>query len=339
MLRQLTPVTHPDLLVGTNTCDDAGVFRLTDDLALVQTTDFFPPVVDDPFAFGRIAAANALSDVYAMAGEPLTALNVVGYPDRTLPLDLLVEILRGGADACREAGCVVVGGHSVRDSEIKFGLAVTGRVHPQRILRNCSARPGDVLILTKPLGTGVLVSARKAGKIEDTDLAPAIAAMSALNKPGRDAAVAVGLGPVAGDLGPAADHRGGVHAGTDVTGYGLIGHAYEMAEGSDVTITFTAADVPLLPRTLEMARAGVTTRAARTARSYLGAKLTISPNVEEPLADILANAETSGGLLLSVAEPRAAALLAELQRARALCAVVVGRVEKVAADGTRIRVV
>jgi len=265
-------------------------------------------------------------------------VNIVGYPDKTLPMDLLVEILRGGADACREAGCVVVGGHSVRDSEIKFGLAVTGRIHPQRILRNCSARPGDVLILTKPLGTGVLVSARKAGKIEDTDLAPAIAAMSALNKPGRDAVVAVGLGPVAADLGPAADHKGGVHAGTDITGYGLIGHAFEMAEGSDVTIDFMAADVPLLPRTLEMARAGVTTRAAKTARGYLGAKLAISAGIEEALADILANAETSGGLLLSVTEPRAAALISELQRGGALCAALVGRVEKAAADGTRIRV-
>ncbi len=334
MLRQLEPVTHPDLLVGTNTCDDAGVFRLRDDFALVQTTDFFPPLVDDPFAFGRIAAANALSDIYAMGAEPLTALNLVGYPDKVLPLEPLVDILRGGADACREAGCVIVGGHSVRDNEIKYGLAATGRVHPQRILRNCTARPGDVLVLTKSLGTGVLVSAHKAARITDADFEPAVLSMMALNRPGRDAALATGLADAAVS-GSGAD---GVHAGTDVTGYGLIGHAFEVAQGSEVTIAISAGTVPLLPRTLELARAGVTTRASKTARAYLGARLEIDSAVEEPLADILANAETSGGLLLAVSPGRAAALVAELERAGALCAAVIGQVRAADPRGVRIHI-
>jgi selenide,water dikinase len=319
VLRQLEPWQHPDLLVGTNTCDDAGVFRLSDELALVQTTDFFPPLVDDPYDFGRIAAANALSDVYAMGGEPLTALNIVGFPDKVLPIEILADILRGGADVCRAAGAVVVGGHSVRDSEVKFGLAVTGRVHPQRILTNAAARPGDRLVLTKPLGTGVLVSARKAGKIEDEALAEAVHSMTSLNRAGRDAAL-----------------RAGVRACTDITGFGLIGHAYEMAAGSDVTIVLESGNVPLFARVLELARAGVTTRASKTARAYLAERLAVATGVEEALADILANAETSGGLLLSVADDRCAMLLEELRREGAVCATVVGRVD--AAETARVRV-
>ena len=320
MLRQLEPFRHPDLLVGTGTCDDAGVFRLTDDCALVQTTDFFPPLVNDPFAFGRIAAANALSDVYAMGGTPLTALNLVAFPDKVLPLDVLVEILRGGADAVREAGAVIVGGHSIRDSEVKYGLAVTGRVHPQRILTNAGARPGDRLVLTKALGTGILCSAAKSAKIPEEALAPAIASMSALNRPGAEAAQAVG-----------------VHACTDITGYGLVGHAFEVADGSDVTIALDAAQVPLLDRTLELARAGVTTRAAKTARDYLGARLEIAPRLDETVVEILANAETSGGLLISVAAERCDALVAELKRRGALVAAVVGTVAPV--SDVRVRLV
>lgn len=320
VLRQLEPWQHPDLLVGTNTCDDAGVFRISDDFALVQTTDFFPPLVDDPFQFGRIAATNALSDVYAMGGEPLTALNLVAFPDKVLPLDVLVEILRGGADAVREAGAVIVGGHSIRDAEIKYGLAVTGRVHPQRILTNAAARPGDRLVLTKPLGTGILCSAAKSGKMPEDDLAEAIASMSALNKPGRDAAVKIG-----------------VHACTDITGYGLVGHAFEMAEGSDVTITIEAGKVPLLKRALEFARLGVLTRMQKTARTFIGEKLRIDAGVEDALAGVLMDAQTSGGLLLSVAAERCDALVTELLAAGALCAAVVGSVSP--SSGVRIRLV
>jgi selenide,water dikinase len=309
VLRQLEPWQHPDLLVGTNTCDDAGVFRLSDELALVQTTDFFPPLVDDPFAFGRIAAANALSDVYAMGGEPLTALNLVGFPDNVLPLDILVEILRGGADAVREAGAVIVGGHSIRDSEIKYGLAVTGRVHPQRILTNTGAQPGDVLVLTKPIGSGVLCSAAKSGKMPEADLAEAIAVMSALNKPGRDAAVKIG-----------------VSACTDITGYGLVGHAFELADASNVTITLEAAKVPLLARTLEFARLGVLTRMHKATRDFVGARLEVATAVEPALAGVLMDAQTSGGLLLSVPAERCDALVSELQHCGAICAAVVGSV-------------
>lgn len=320
VLRQLEPWQHPDLLVGTNTCDDAGVFRIDDDLALVQTTDFFPPLVDDPFAFGRIAAANALSDVYAMGGEPLTALNLVGFPDKTLPLDILVEILRGGADAVREAGAVIVGGHSVRDSEIKYGLAVTGRVHPNRILTNATARPGDQLVLTKPIGTGTLCSAAKSGKLAEPELAEAIACMSALNRPGRDAAVKIG-----------------VSACTDITGYGLIGHAFEVAEASGVSIVLEASRVPLLARTMEFARQGVLTRVHKGTQAFLGDKLHIDPQVEPALAGVLADAQTSGGLLLSVPAARCAALVAELLALGALCAAVVGRA--LADNGVRVRLV
>lgn len=309
VLRQLTPERHPDLLVGTETFDDAGVFRISDELALVQTTDFFPPLVDDPFDFGRIAAANALSDVYAMGGEPLTALNIVGFPDKELPYEVLVEILRGGATVVHAAGAVIVGGHSVRDAEVKYGLAVTGRVHPRRILTNAGAKPGDVLVLTKPLGSGVLTTAAKKGLIAPPELREAIEVMTALNRPGRDAALAVG-----------------VNACTDVTGFGLVGHAAEIAAASRVSITLHAARVPLMARTLELARAGVLTRVARGAQTYLGDALVIDPGVEEALAGVLLDAQTSGGLLLSIAAERAAALCSELATRGAICAAIVGEV-------------
>jgi len=318
VLRRLEPFRHPDLIVGTETFDDAGVFRLSDDLALVQTTDFFPPLVDDPYAFGQIAAANALSDVYAMGGEPLTALNLVGWPDKELEFDWLGDILRGGADKVREAGAVIVGGHSVRDSEIKYGLAVTGRVHPQKVLTNVGARPGDRLVLTKPIGSGVLTSAAKAGKLPETELGEAIAVMAALNRPGRDAALKVG-----------------VNACTDITGFGLAGHAFEMAAGSNVTIVLEASKVPLMKHTLAMARQGMVTRTHKTTRSFLGEKLAIDPQVEEALANVLLDAQTSGGLLLSVPAERCDALVAELKAQGAICAAAVGHVEAPAA--TRVR--
>jgi selenide,water dikinase len=320
VLRQLDRSSHPDLLIGTETFDDAGVFRIAPDLALVQTVDFFPPLVDDPFEFGRIAATNALSDVYAMGGEPLTALNIVGFPDKELGPEVLVEILRGGAEVVHRAGAVIVGGHSVRDAEVKYGLAVTGRVHPDRILTNAGARPGDVLVLTKPLGSGVLTSAVKSGKLPSEELAEAIRVMTALNRAGRDAAVAVG-----------------VHACTDITGFGLVGHAFEMAEGSDVSIVLEAAAVPRMARTLEFARQGVLTRAHRTTREYIGNRLSIADAVEPALAGVLMDAQTSGGLLLSVAADREDALRRELNRNEAISAARVGRVE--AGSSVRIRVI
>ncbi|MEP0845836.1 MAG: selenide, water dikinase SelD [Phycisphaerae bacterium] len=320
VLRQLKRPTHPDLLVGPETMDDAGVFRLSDELALVQTTDFFPPLVDDPFAFGRIAAANALSDVYAMGGEPLTAMNLVAWPDQELPYELLAEILRGGSDAVEEAGAVIVGGHSIRDTEIKYGLAVTGRVHPERILTNAQARPGDLLVLTKPLGSGVLTTAAKRGLLPEAELAEAIRVMSALNRTGRDAALSAG-----------------VRAATDITGFGLVGHAHEMAEASGVTITIAAGTVPLMARTLEFARQGALTRAHRTTQSYLGNRLEVDPAVEPALAGVLMDAQTSGGLLLSVPPGKCDGLVDELARLDALAKHVIGRVEPQSA--ARIRVI
>lgn len=310
------------MLVGTETFDDAGIFRLDAETALVQTVDFFPPLIDDPFDFGRVAAANALSDVYAMGGEPLTCLNIVGFPDKDLSPDVLVEILRGGAAVVREAGAVIVGGHSVRDAEVKYGLAVTGRVHPQRYWSNAGARAGDVLVLTKPLGSGLLCSAVKSGKLPETALADPIAVMATLNKSARDAGV----------------KTGDIHACTDVTGFGLVGHAFEMASGAGVTITLYAGATPLLDHTLEMARAGVLTRASKATREHLGAALSVAADVEEALAGVLMDAQTSGGLLFAIAAERAGALIAELRAAATPCAEIVGKVHP--ADGaTRVRVV
>jgi selenide,water dikinase len=320
VLRQVRPQTHPDLLVGTDTFDDAGVFRLSDELALVQTVDFFPPLVDDPYDFGRIAAANALSDVYAMGGTPLTALNIVGFPEQELDADVLVAILNGGADVVNAAGAVIVGGHSVRDTEVKYGLAVTGRVHPQRILTNAGARPGDVLVLTKPLGSGVLTTAVKSGKLPAEELAEAVRVMTTVNRAASEAALRIG-----------------VHACTDVTGFGLLGHAFEMAAGSDVSLVIEAGRVPLMAHTLELARTGVLTRAHRATREYLGSQLSVDEGVEAPLAGVLLDAQTSGGLLLSVPAARADALVAALQAAGTPCAARIGEVHSPGEVRLRLR--
>ncbi len=288
--------------------DDAGVFRLDERTALVQTLDFFPPLVDDPFTFGQIAAANALSDVYAMGGQPLTAMNIVGFPDKELPIEVLVTILRGGAERVSAAGAVVVGGHSVRDAEVKYGLSVTGRIDPRRIVTNAGARPGDRLVLTKPIGTGVLTSAAKKGLLDDAGLTQAIEVMIELN---RDAAEAM--------------NEVGVHAATDITGFGLIGHAFEMADASNVTLELEAARVPLLDRTLEFAAQGILTRAHKATIAHLGARLRAG-EVDATLVGVLADAQTSGGLLISVSADRADRLVAALTDRHTPCAAVIGQV-------------
>jgi len=308
VLHQLPANEHPDLLVGTNHFDDAGVFRIDENTALVQTLDFFPPLVDDPYEFGRIAAANALSDVYAMGGEPLTALNIVGFPDKELPADVLGEILRGGHERVTAAGAVIVGGHSVRDAEIKYGLSITGRIDPQRIITNASAKPGDVLVLTKPIGSGVITSAAKKEKTSDEELAEVIRVMTMLNRGGRDAMVEVG-----------------VSAATDVTGFGLVGHAFEIADASDVSLTIKADSVPLLPRTLHFARQGFLTRAHKATIEHLGTRLKAT-GIEDVLVHVLCDAQTSGGLLISVPTDRADRLLARLQEFEVGCAVKIGTV-------------
>lgn len=319
VLRQLPENTHPDLLVGTEHFDDAGVFRLDGDTALVQTLDFFPPLVDDAYTFGQIAAANALSDVYAMGGVPLTAMNIVGFPDREVPGEVLVEILCGGAERVAEAGAVIVGGHSVRDSEIKYGLSVTGRIDPGRIVSNKGARGGDVLVLSKPIGSGVLTSAAKKGLIGESELARAVEVMIHLNRGAGEAMVEVG-----------------VHAATDVTGFGLVGHAFEIAEASGVTLEIVASSVPLLERTMELAGKKMLTRAHKATMGYLGERLDAG-EADVMLANVLCDAQTSGGLLMCVAADREDRLVSALKERGTPCAAVIGRV--VAADRSGVHLV
>jgi len=320
VLRGLPRSDDPNLLVGSDHFDDAGVYRLSDDSALVLTVDFFPPLVDDPYQFGRIAAANSLSDVYAMGGRPVAVLNIVGFPDMALPAEILGEILRGGAERVAAAGAVVAGGHSVRDSEIKFGLAVTGLIHPDRILTNGGARPGDVLILTKPLGSGVLTTAAKKGLIGEGDLAEAIEVMAELNA-GACAAIYELAAEAGGD-----PRAAGVHAVTDITGFGLIGHAFEMAEASGVTIEIEASKVPLMTNTLRLAREGVVTRAAGSNLEHVGKRL-IAQGMDETLVKVLADAQTSGGLLIAVAENKADQLTNLLPISRTRTKTIIGGIK------------
>jgi selenide,water dikinase len=298
-----------NLLVGTETHDDAGVYRLTDDLAIVQTIDFFPPVVDDPFAYGQIAAANALSDVYAMGGTPKTALNLVGYPDDKLSLDWLGRIVEGGAERMHAAGAVVLGGHTVRDAEIKFGYAVTGVIHPHKILTNAAARPGDKLVLTKPLGTGFVTTAAKAGDCPEETYQAAVAGMIQLNDIGQQAMAEVG-----------------VHAATDVTGFGLAGHAFAMAEGSNVTIVLELSRLPLIPGAEKLAHKPYLTRASATNAAYVQAGLRVEDKPDPVRMEFFYDAQTSGGLLISVPAERAEALVENVRRRGAASACIVGEV-------------
>jgi selenide,water dikinase len=289
VLRHVPKISDPNLLVGTETHDDAGVYRLSDEVALVQTVDFFPPVVNDPFHYGQIAAANSLSDVYAMGGKPLTALNLVGYPDDQDPeLTWLGDILRGGGERCMAAGCVVVGGHTVRDVEIKFGYAITGVVHPQKIFTNANARPGDKLVLTKALGTGFVTTAHKADACPPEVLQVAVAGMIQLNDVGRDAMI-----------------EARANAATDITGFGLAGHAFEMAQGSKTTLIFSLGQLPLLPGADALARKPYLTRASATNASYVAAELRKESKLDPVRLQFFYDAQTSGGLLISVPGERA----------------------------------
>jgi selenide,water dikinase len=283
ILQALPRQSHPDLLVGMETADDAGVYRLTPEMALIQTVDFFTPVVNDPYTFGQIAAANALSDVYAMGGRPLTALNIVCYPARTVPREVLQAILAGGLDKIHEAGALLVGGHSVDDTELKYGLAVTGLVHPERVLTNAGAQVGDELMLTKPLGTGVIATAMKGRQASPEASAAAIDVMKALNRlPGECL------------------ESGGVHAVTDITGFGLLGHALEMAVASKVEITFYTQSIPLLPAAREYAAMGLMPGGSFANRNFCAASLQVAPGLDPVLVDLCSDAQTNGGLLLAV---------------------------------------
>jgi selenide,water dikinase len=276
----------PRLLVGRETYDDAGVFIVSDDLALVQTVDFFAPIVDDPYRFGQIAAANALSDVYAMGGEPLTALNIVGFPSGKLPLEVLTEILRGGQDKVHETGAVVVGGHSIIDEELKFGLSVTGRADPRHILSNAHARIGDRLVLSKALGTGIVATAAKRGELGEAETEAMYASMCALNAGASRAALAVG-----------------VRCATDVTGFGLLGHASHIAAASNVTIRIDVARVPALPGAREAWLGGVRTGGAERNAAYLESRVEWGSASELDRALVM-DPQTSGGLLAAVPAER-----------------------------------
>lgn len=311
MLRDLPRVSDPNLLVGTGTADDAGVYRISPELALVQTLDFFPPLVDDPYVYGQIAAANALSDVYAMGGAPKTVMNLVGFPDKELPLTLLNTILKGGADKVAEAGAVIVGGHTVRDAEIKFGMSVTGFVHPDRIWTNAGAKPGDRLILTKPLGTGFITTAAKRNLCPPESLAAAIASMTMLNKAAAEALAGIP-----------------VHACTDITGFGLAGHAFEMAQGSGVTLAIDLSKLPLLPNVLDLFRAGCFTRASQSNYDFVKEGLRLEGQVDETLEEIAYDAQTSGGLFVSLPADRAGEALARIQAAGCPHAAIVGEVRE-----------
>ena len=310
VLSALPMQTSPDLLVGFETSDDAGIYRIGANQALVQTIDFFTPLVDDPFTFGQIAATNALSDVYAMGGRPLTALAVVCFP-HDADLGILEQIMRGGLAKMSEANCTVVGGHSVRDAEMKFGYAVTGLIDPARIYTNAGAVPGDRLILTKPIGTGAITTALKQGKSEPAWVHRAILLMTTLNNTASALACACP----------------GVHAMTDITGFGLMGHGREMALGSGVTLEIETAKVPVIEGALDAVRSGAIPGGLHSNREFAECLVEDSPEILVPddLRALLYDPQTSGGLLVSVASEDASELLASLQNA-GLPAAMIGRV-------------
>lgn len=291
------------ILVGHESFDDAGVFRLSDDLAIVQTVDFFAPIIDDPFEFGQVAAANALSDVYAMGGEPLTALSIVGFPTGSLPLEVLTDILRGGQEKVHEAGASVIGGHSIIDDEVKYGLAVTGRIDPSRVLVNTGARAGDVLVLTKPLGTGFVTTALKRGLLSRAQANPTIDSMRTLNAAASRAALAVGA-----------------RCATDVTGFGLLGHASHIARGSKVTLRIEAARVPALPGAHEAWQGGATPGGAERNEDHLR-DLVDYGRVTGFVRDVMIDPQTSGGLLVAVPDDRVAEYLSRVPGATVIGAV------------------
>ncbi len=299
--------------------EDAGVFKLTDDLALVQTVDFFTPIVDDPYDFGRIAVANALSDVYAMGGRPLTALNVVCFPRDTLDFSILRKVLEGGLAMLHEAGVILLGGHTVDDPELKYGLAVTGVIHPAKVVHNNTARPGDVLILTKPIGTGIISTAIKRGTASKSAIAAIVKSMTSLNRPASEAMLEVG-----------------VHACKDITGFGLLGHAAEMLQGTQVGFEIDSASVPLFPHVLEYYKKGFVPGGLKRNRDYRKNVVSFSKSVPDYLQDLLFDPQTSGGLLIALSKSKAPRLQNKLQSS-GIKASIIGEV--VALHKGRIRVV
>jgi len=305
VLRHIAPVDDPAALVGYSTGDDAAVYRIAEDRAVVVTADFFTPIVDDPYDFGRIAAANALSDVYAMGARPLFALNLVGFPRTLLGEGILETILRGGAEVAREAGVPIVGGHSIDDQEPKYGMVAVGEVHPDRVVTNARARPGDVLVLTKPIGSGVIATAVKADKAAKRVVDGAVAVMATLNRGPAEAMV-----------------KAGANAATDVTGFGLLGHLHRMLLASGVAAHVRAGDVPLLEGARLLAEAGQVPGGTKRNLGDLSGHVTFAPSVDVITRTLLCDAQTSGGLLISIPGDRIATLLHEMAGTSPVAAVI-----------------
>ncbi|MBQ16510.1 MAG: selenide, water dikinase SelD [Planctomycetaceae bacterium] len=308
-MRGLPVFDDPNLVVGAEGFSDAGVYRLRDDLLILQSLDFFPPLVDDPYLFGQIAAANSLSDIFAMGGQPRTALNIVGFPDDKLDLEILGEILNGGAERVKAAGAVIAGGHTVRDTEIKYGLSVTGVATPDELITNSGAQPGDRLVLTKPLGTGFITTAFKKNRCPGNVLATATASMAMLNKGASESARGVKAS-----------------AATDITGFGLAGHAGEMAQASDVTLVIETSCLAVLPGAAELAAAGYHTRASQTNRNAADSLMQIQAGADPMRLEMCFDPQTSGGLLISVRAEDAEHLVASCREGGSETAAIVGRV-------------
>ena len=309
----------PNLIVGFDTADDAGVYRLRDDLALVQTLDFFTPIVDDPYDYGRIAALNSINDVWAMAGTPITAMAITCFPKKGVDPAILGEIMRGGLETINQYGVTLIGGHSVDNEQIMFGYSVTGVIDPNKVARNSGARAGDVVILTKPIGTGVISTGIKKGRASDSVVAGSVETMLT---PGKYAAEAM--------------REFGVKAATDVTGFALVGHAWEMARASKVTIEIDAAAVPLLEGALDLASKGMLTSGDKTNREYVGSDVQIDPSVDQNLVKLLFDPQTAGGMLIAISEDKSDALLSRLRENYPL-ARMIGRVNVSASSSIVVR--
>ncbi len=318
-MRDLPQQSDPNLIAGAEGYEDAGVYKLSNDIALVQTLDFFTPIVDDAYTFGKIAVTNALSDVYAMGGRPLTAMNIVCFPATKMDLSILNRVLAGGLDKLQEAEVTLVGGHSVEDPELKYGLSVTGLIHPDKVVFNRGCVPGDRLILTKPLGTGIISTAIKAGMAGEKAIARAVYSMTALNKKAAELMLEVG-----------------VHACTDVTGFGLLGHACEMIEGTEAAIIIDSSAVPYIPEAREMADMGLVPGGTTRNRCFREVMVDMEPGLHIFVSDILFDPQTSGGLLISLPAEKAGELLDRLHQEGIVDAAIIGRVE--AGPAGRIRV-
>jgi selenide,water dikinase len=311
VLRHLPEITDKNLLVGTKHADDAGVYKLTEELAVINTLDFFPPIIDDPYTFGQISAANALSDVYAMGGIPRLAMNIVAFP-ASLDLSILQEIINGSTDKLKEAGVILIGGHSIEDKEIKYGLSVTGLVHPQKVVTNAGAKPGDKLILTKPIGVGVITTALKNGKVKPEDVQDAVDSMKTLNDKVSQIMQEVG-----------------VNACTDITGFGLLGHAMEMAEASSVSMMLAVKDIPFFSNALLLVKKTKNhPKTIKSNKTYLSDKVKISDSVTPEQINLLYDPQTSGGLLIAVSPDKSQMLFELFDTAKASVSVVGEIVEK-----------